>query len=70
VKCTCMPSLDAQLFIDFVIKYFKICLIAIFYKEIILKTRLGQAYCQDLLSRILYKLISYFSELYPIFYVF
>jgi hypothetical protein len=30
----------------------------------------GQAYCQDLLRRILMKFISYFSEPYCIFYIF
>jgi hypothetical protein len=44
----------------FVIKYFKMGFIAIFYKEIILKTRFGQAYCNDILKWIPMKFISYF----------
>jgi hypothetical protein len=46
----------------FVINYFKMGFIAIFYKEIILKTGFGQAYYKDILKRIPRKFISYFSE--------
>jgi hypothetical protein len=45
----------------FVIKYFKIWFIAIFYKELILKTGFGQVYGKDLVQSILKKFILYFS---------
>jgi hypothetical protein len=34
------------------------------------KMEFGQAYCQDLLRRIIRKFILYFTKLYFIFYVF
>jgi hypothetical protein len=34
------------------------------------KKEFGQAYCKDLLNRILWKLILYFSEFYSIYYGF
>jgi hypothetical protein len=53
-----------------VIKYSKVWVIGIFYETIKHKMGFGQAYCQDLLTRIPEKFISYFYELYFIFYVF
>jgi hypothetical protein len=47
----------------FVIKFSNVWVIEIFYEVIKHKMEFDQAYCQDLLTRILYKFISYFSEL-------
>jgi hypothetical protein len=63
MMCTCICKAWGFYFLCiFVIKYSKIQFITIFYKEIILKTGFGQAYCKDILKRILNKFISYFYE--------
>jgi hypothetical protein len=54
----------------FVINYSKIYFIGIFYKETMLKRGFHQAYSKHLLKRIIWKFISYFYELYCIFYIF
>jgi hypothetical protein len=54
----------------FVINYFKIWFIVILYNAIMLKREFGQAYGKDILKRIIYKFILYFSEFYFIFYEF
>jgi hypothetical protein len=53
-----------------VIKYSKLWFIAIVYNAIMHKMQFGQAYCQDLVKRILKKFILYFSMIYTIFYKF
>jgi hypothetical protein len=60
--------LDAYNF--FVIKYFKIWFKGISYEAIMHKKKFGQAYCKDLLNRILWNFILYFSEFYSIYYEF
>jgi hypothetical protein len=47
---------------SFVNKYLKLRFIGIFYKAIMHKMEFGQAYCKDLLNRILMKFISFFPS--------
>jgi hypothetical protein len=54
----------------FVIKYSKIWFMEIFYTVIMHKNEFCQAYCKDLLTRILEKFIPYFSEFYFIYFEF
>jgi hypothetical protein len=49
-------------YIFFVIKYSKIRFIEIFYEVIKHKIEFGQAYCHDLVKRVLNKFILYFYE--------
>jgi hypothetical protein len=55
---------------SFVNKYNKLWFIGIFYEAIMHKIEFDQAYCKDLLNRILMKVISYFSKFYFTSYVF
>jgi hypothetical protein len=48
----------------------QVLILGIFYNAITHKNGFGQAYCIDLLKRILTKFNFYFFELYYIFYVF
>jgi hypothetical protein len=52
-----------------VTNFFKFCIQEILYNAIMHKCRFGQAYCIDLLKRILRKFIVIFFEIYTNFYV-
>jgi hypothetical protein len=52
----------------FVINFFKIWFKGISYEVIMHKNEFGQAHCKDLLNRILWKFILYFSEFYSVYY--
>jgi hypothetical protein len=54
----------------FVNNLFKFCILDILYNAIMHKNGVAQSYCKDLLTRILNKFISYFSEFCIIYYKF
>jgi hypothetical protein len=54
----------------FVINYLKFWFTEIFYHAVMHKNGFGHAYCQDLVKMILKKFISYFSDIYTIYYNF
>jgi hypothetical protein len=61
---------DFTFYLFFVNKYSKIWVMEIFYEAIMHKMVFGQSYCKDLLQRILWKFIIYFSKFYSIYYDF